>query len=82
MLLEKQDGVVEPAGGDRPGDQHEEGSAGEQQALWSGWRDERHGREDDVRPKAKGQFDVNTFATWRLYLLDDESPAIFVTVQK
>ncbi len=53
-VKEKQDGVVEPAGGERPRDQHEEGAAGEQQALRPGRGDERHGREDDVRPAPEG----------------------------
>ena len=57
-ILEKQDGVVEQASDVRPRDQHQEGAAGEQQALRLGRRDERHGGEDDVRPAAKGKFNI------------------------
>ncbi len=50
----EQDGVVEQAGAERPGDQHQEGEPGDVQAVRPGRRHALHGREDDVRPEAEG----------------------------
>lgn len=47
-------GVVEVRHQRRPGDQHTEGAAGEQQAGRPGRRDAADRRENDVRPAAEG----------------------------
>ena len=46
--------MVEPAGRHRPGNQHQEGPAGELEAVGPGRGDSVDGREDDVRPEAEG----------------------------
>ena len=60
--------MVEQTSDDGPGDQHEEGSAREQQALRPRRGNQGDGGEDDVRPETEGKMVVRRAMLYVIFI--------------